>query len=140
MLHLLLIANIVPNSLILFTLKMEATYSSETSILTRGTRHHIPDDYSLHYSCTLHQRTPKRTPYHPSILHNITAKNLAVFTPTAVDSPKTSFKDFTGFRILLQTRLSLNWFRIVHIALVRAVGTEPGVGNNRNILPSTTLQ
>jgi hypothetical protein len=36
--RLLVTANVVPNSLILVTLMMEAIRSSETSILTRATR------------------------------------------------------------------------------------------------------
>jgi hypothetical protein len=37
-------ANLVPNSLILVTLMMEATRSSETTALTRVTRRHVPED------------------------------------------------------------------------------------------------
>jgi hypothetical protein len=38
------LANAVPSSLILFTLMIEAMYSSETSVLIRLTRRHIPED------------------------------------------------------------------------------------------------
>jgi hypothetical protein len=43
-LQLLVTANIVPSSLVLFNMLMEAIRSSETPILTRATRRHIPDD------------------------------------------------------------------------------------------------
>jgi hypothetical protein len=42
--QLLVIANFVPSSQIIFTLKMEAIQSSGTSVLTRATRFHIPED------------------------------------------------------------------------------------------------
>jgi hypothetical protein len=41
-------ANVVPSSLILFTLMMEAISSSKTSVLTRIMRHNIPEDGILH--------------------------------------------------------------------------------------------
>jgi hypothetical protein len=43
-LQLLVTANVVPTSLILFTLKTEEILSSETSVLARTTRRKIPDD------------------------------------------------------------------------------------------------
>jgi hypothetical protein len=45
---LLVTANDVPSSLILFTLTIEATSSSETLVLTKATRHHISKDDTLH--------------------------------------------------------------------------------------------
>jgi hypothetical protein len=45
--RLLVAANVVPNSLILVTLMMEALRSSETPFLTRSTSHNIPED-SIH--------------------------------------------------------------------------------------------
>jgi hypothetical protein len=48
--HLLIVtANAVPSSPILGTLMMEALISSETSVLTRGTPHDIPQDVVLYY-------------------------------------------------------------------------------------------
>jgi hypothetical protein len=38
------IANVVPSTQILSTLMMEAIYFSETSVLTRAIRRHIPED------------------------------------------------------------------------------------------------
>jgi hypothetical protein len=43
-LQLLVTADVVPSPLILFTLMMDAIRSSEMSILTRTTRHNIPQD------------------------------------------------------------------------------------------------
>jgi hypothetical protein len=47
-LRLLVNANVVPSSRILITLMMEALCSSETSLLTRATRRHIPDNDTVH--------------------------------------------------------------------------------------------
>jgi hypothetical protein len=46
--QLLVTANVVPSSLILFALMMEATRSSETSVLIRATRCHTPEEGILY--------------------------------------------------------------------------------------------
>jgi hypothetical protein len=48
MLRRLLVAANFPSSPILVTVLMEALSSSETSVLKRVTRHHIPEDAILH--------------------------------------------------------------------------------------------
>jgi hypothetical protein len=47
-LQLLVAPYVVPSSLIISTLMMEALHSFETSVITSATRRHVPDDGILH--------------------------------------------------------------------------------------------
>jgi hypothetical protein len=47
--QLLVTANVAPSSLILFTLTMDAIYSSETPVLTKATWRHVPEDGILQH-------------------------------------------------------------------------------------------
>jgi hypothetical protein len=79
-LQLLVTVNVVSSTLILFTLMMEAIYSSESSVITGVTQRHMPEDGILHS----HSRdSPKsdRCSYIPkrlvlSQLHDITIQNI----------------------------------------------------------------
>jgi hypothetical protein len=51
MIQSLVTANLVPSSPILVTLMMEVIRPSETSVLTRTTRRHIPEDGIIHSLC-----------------------------------------------------------------------------------------
>jgi hypothetical protein len=57
MLQLLISANILSSSPILVTLMMEVIRSTKTSVLTRATQHHIPEDGILHSSFKFQIRT-----------------------------------------------------------------------------------
>jgi hypothetical protein len=61
LLPLLVIPNVVPGSLILLTLIMEAIRSSETSVLTRATRRNIPQ-YGIPQDNLCLAKSSNRTP------------------------------------------------------------------------------
>jgi hypothetical protein len=47
-LQFLVTANVVTSLLIIFVLNKEAIRSSDTPVLTKSTRHHVPEDRILH--------------------------------------------------------------------------------------------
>jgi hypothetical protein len=61
----LVTANVAPSSLILFTLMMEGIRSSETSIITRATRHHRRRHSLLQNAC-LHYKRKHEGKFHSS--------------------------------------------------------------------------
>jgi hypothetical protein len=70
LLQLVVTTNVVPSSLILFTLMMETIRSSEMPVLKRGTRHHIAENGILH--CDLHDRLETYIPNPVQFIINLT--------------------------------------------------------------------
>jgi hypothetical protein len=104
-LQLLAIAN-VPSSLILFTLMMEATWYSETSVFTRATQHHIPGDDILHTPVktsnliTSHFiQHPSTSPYHSSFHIHINKNAFIIFIIIIIHLQQ--FKGITFMQLLL---------------------------------------
>jgi hypothetical protein len=60
---------LVPRSLILYTLMMEVMRSSETSLLTRATRRHIPEGCNLRLNLTLRPKQAEKNAKAPKAIN-----------------------------------------------------------------------
>jgi hypothetical protein len=96
MLRLLVAANVVPSSLILVTLMMAVIRPSETSVLTRSTRRHIPDDGILHSHRRENLKSYIRSPSFCKCFH----PQLQTFLPDVLET-FLPFKVTTEFLSLL---------------------------------------
>jgi hypothetical protein len=89
MLQLVVTADVVPRSLILFTLMMKAIRSSETLVGTRATRRHIPEDgiFRIHRRENIRYYT---VPKIFSVSSCLTAGVSVRLSPGYIPTPKTS--------------------------------------------------
>jgi hypothetical protein len=98
----LVTVNVVPSSLILSTLMMEAIRSSEMSVLTRATQRHIPEDGTL-------QSSHKSCPGH----------RLANTEWRCSWSSSFSFRRMQGFELDYMTRFRRKSFPVSHSQAIR---------------------
>jgi hypothetical protein len=100
--RLLVTANVVPTSLILYTLMMEAIVSSGTSVLTRDTRHNLQED-SIHHIYRRENRKSKFISYfYFNIIYIYLSKHLKIYQSVSITQIlySTSYTEFNNvFRL-----------------------------------------
>jgi hypothetical protein len=102
--RLLVTANVIPSSLILVTLMMEAIHSSGMSVLTRATQRNIPDDSILQshccenlksyiiFTCSLYSRKSHKS----SIFQTPIATNKRLHKHTEAATPSLKYRDWNN--------------------------------------------
>jgi hypothetical protein len=120
MLQLLIAANVVPNSLIIFSMKLATIRSSSTSVLTRATRRHIPEDNILHSHRREHFRPCmydlySQISYHINViplyipLRIILSCQLFLFKNSVALSPQANYTDWATATCRRNVAWSAQW-------------------------------
>jgi hypothetical protein len=109
LLQLLVTANVVASSQNLYTLKIETILSSETSVLTRDTRRHIPEDGILR-SC-LYAICFSVRPNHPADATGWTQPCSVLGDKCTILAVTVQQNVMSGHRVTEKNRVNLKRFR-----------------------------